>query len=92
MVDRREDECSGQTFLVWLLQSVVEGAEPSLEGLDNTVLPVLRALRDQTIGVGGEEVVVVAEIEPLRIPLGLVGRQPNGDVLSRLFCLAHLLD
>ena len=49
-------------------------------------------LRDQPPGVGEEEVVIVAEIEPLGVPLGVVGRQPSGDVLSRLFYPARLLD
>jgi len=92
MVDRREDERGGKTFLVQLLQSVEEGAEPRLESLDDAVVLVLRVLRDQTSGVGGEEVVVVVEVEPLRVLLGVVGRQPNGDVLSRLLRVARLLD
>jgi len=91
MVDRRENKCGGQT-LAQLLQSVEKGAKPGLESLDDAVVPVLRALRDQPPGVGGEEVVVIAEIEPLRIPLGVVGCQPNVDVLSRLLRVAHLLD
>jgi len=54
-----------------------EGTEPSLESLDDAIVPVLWALRDQPPGVGGEEVVLVAEVEPLRVPLGVVGRQPK---------------
>ena len=92
MVDRREDERGGKTFLAQLLQSVEEGAEPRLESLDDAVVLVLRVLRDQPSGVGGEEVIVVVEVEPLRVLLGVVGRQPNGDVLSRLLRVARLLD
>ena len=91
MVDRRENERGGQTFLAQRLHDVVDGAEPRLKGLDDVVVPVLRALRDQAPGVGREEVVVVMEVEPLGIPLGVVRRQPNRDVLSRLLRLACLL-
>jgi len=73
MVDHRENEHGGQIFLAQLLQSVEEGAEPGLENLDDTIIPVLWALRDQPPGVGGEGVVVVAEVELLRVPLGVVG-------------------
>ena len=38
-----------------------------------------------------EKVVVVAEVEPLGVPLGMIGRQPNGDVLPRLLRLARLM-
>ena len=91
MVDRRENERGGQTFLAQRLHDVVDGAEPRLKGLDDVVVPVLRALRDQAPGVGREEVVVVMEVEPWGIPLGVVRRQPNRDVLSRLLRLACLL-
>jgi len=33
-------------------------------GLDDTIPPVVRALRDQASGVGGEEVVVILQVEP----------------------------
>jgi hypothetical protein len=89
MVDHRENERGGQTFLTQLFQSVEEGAKPGQESLDHAIVPVLRVLRDQPPGVGGEEVVVVVEVEPLRVPLGMVGCQPNGDVLSRLLHLAR---
>ena len=48
-------------------------------------------LRDQPPGIGGEEVVVIAEVEPLRVPLGVIGCQPDGDVLLRLLRLAYLV-
>ena len=92
MVDRRENKCSGQTLLAQSLQSVEEGAKPGLESLHDVVVPIMRALRDQPLGVGRKEAIIVAEIEPLRIPLGVVGRQPSRDVLSRLFRVARLLD
>jgi len=91
MMDSRENKCSGQTFLTQRLQDVEDGAESRLKGLDNAVVPVLRALRDQASNVGREEVIVVAEVEPLGIPFGVVRRQPNLDVLSRFLCLAGLL-
>jgi hypothetical protein len=40
--------------------------------LDDAVLPVLRALLDTSTVVGGEEAVVVVEIEPLRVPLSVI--------------------
>ena len=91
MVDRQENERGSQTFLVQRLQGVEEGADPGLEGLDDAIIPVLRALRDQPPGIGGEKVVIVAEVEALGVPLGMVGRQPNGDVLPRLLRLDRLL-
>ena len=44
MVDRRENERGGQTFLVQRLRGVEEGAELRLKGLDDAVAPVLWAL------------------------------------------------
>jgi len=46
MVDRRENECSGQAFLAQLLQGVEKGLEPGLESLDDAIVQVLWALRD----------------------------------------------
>jgi len=88
MVDRRENEHGGQTFLAQRLQGVKEGAESGLKGLYDAIIPVLQALRDQPPNIGREKVVVVVEVEPLGVPLGVVGRQPNRDVLSRLLRLA----
>ena len=68
-----------------------EGTELGQESLDDAKVLVLQALGDQPPGVGGEEVIVVAEVEPLRVPLGMVRRQPNGDVLSRLLRVARFL-
>jgi len=51
----------------------------------------IRALPDQPPGVGWEEVIIIAEIKPLSVPLGMVGREPSGDVLLRLFYAARLL-
>jgi hypothetical protein len=48
------EQVGGQTLLAQLLQSVEKGAEPGLESLDNEVVPVLWALRDELPGVGGE--------------------------------------
>jgi len=59
-------------------------------GLDDTIPPVVRTLRDQAPGVGGEEVVVVPQVEPLGVPPGMVRRQPHRDVLSRLLRLVGL--
>ena len=91
MVDSRENECGGQTFLAQRLQGVEDGAEPQLEGLDNAVVLVVRTLRDQMPRVVREEVIVVSKVEPLGVPLGVVQRQPDWDVLSRLHRLACLL-
>jgi hypothetical protein len=44
MVDRRENERSGQTFIAQRLHGVEDGAELRLKGLDVTVVPVLWAL------------------------------------------------
>ena len=63
-----------------------------MESLDDAIIPVLRALRDQLPSVGEKEIIVVAGVEPLRVPRGVVGHQPNGDVLSRLLRVACLLD
>jgi len=41
MVDRRENERGGQTFLAQLLQSVEKGAKLGLKSLDDTIIPVL---------------------------------------------------
>ena len=92
MVDHRENECGGQTLLTQSPQSIKKGAKPGLESLDDAIVPIVRMLRDQPPGVGGEEAIIIAEIKPLRVPLGMIGRQPSGDVLSRLFHVAHLLD
>ena len=91
-MDRRENEHGGQAFLAQRLYGIEEGVESGLEGLDDAIIPVLWALGNQLPGVGREEVIVVAEVKPLRVPLGVVGRQPNGDVLSRLLRVARLLD
>jgi hypothetical protein len=72
MVDRRENECGGQALLMQSLQSVKKGAKLGLESLDDVVVPIVRALRDQPPGVDGEEAVIIAEIKPLRVPLGMV--------------------
>jgi hypothetical protein len=92
MVDHRENKCGGQTLLVQSPQSIKKGAKSGLDSLDDVVVPIVRVLHDQPPGVGGEEAVIVAEIKPLRVPLGMIGRQPSGDVLSRLFHVARLLD
>ena len=44
MVDHRENERGGQTFLAQRLPGVEEGAEPGLKGLDDTIILVIRAL------------------------------------------------
>ena len=61
-------------------------------GLDDAVLPIFSSIPDESPGVGGEESIVIAEIEPLRVPLGVVRRQPSRDILSRLIRAPHLLD
>ena len=85
-----KDERSGQAFPAKFLQGVEDRVEPWLEGLDDTVVPVFRALRDQAPGVVGEEVVVVLQAEPLGIPPDMVRRQPHRDVLSGHLRLAGL--
>ena len=55
----RKNESGRQALLTQLLQGVENGVGPRLVGLDNAVPLVVRALRDQAPGVGGEEVVVV---------------------------------
>ena len=85
-----KDECSGQAFPAKFLQDVEDRAEPQLEGLDDAVVLVFRALRDQAPGVVGEEVAVVPQVEPLGVPPSLVRRQPHRDVLSGLLFLASL--
>jgi len=72
MVDHQEDEGGSQTFLPQMLQSLEKGAEPSLVGLDDAVVLVVRALLDQPPSVVGEEAVVIVQVEPLRIPLGVI--------------------
>jgi hypothetical protein len=52
--------------------------------LDHAILPIVGALLDKTPGVGREEAIVVADVEPLGISVGVIRRQPNGDVFSRL--------
>ena len=91
MVDRRENRRGGQTSFTQCLQSVEEGAESRLKGLDDAIIPILWVLRDQPPGISREKVTVVAEVEPLGVPLGVVRRQPDRDVLSRLLSLACLL-
>jgi len=59
MMYGRKDERGHQALLTQLLQGVENGVEPRLVSLDNAVPPVVRALRDQAPGVGGEEVVGV---------------------------------
>jgi len=54
-----KDERGHQALLTQLLQGVENGVEPRLVGLDNAVPLVVRTLRDQAPGVGGDEVVVV---------------------------------
>ena len=58
--------------------------------LDDAIRPVVWALRGQTARVGGEETVVVSQIEPLGVPPSMVRRQPHRDVLARPFRLLHL--
>ena len=74
MMDGREDEGGGQTFLAKLLQGVEEGVEPRLMSLDDAVRLVRWTLQDQTARVGRQEVVVVPQVEPLGVPAGVVGR------------------
>ena len=71
-MDGPEDERSGQAFLVQLLQGIEDGAEPRLMSLDDTIFPVIWTLRNQAPGVGGEEVVVVPQVEPLGVPPGVI--------------------
>ena len=58
---------------------------------DDAVLPVLVVLPNKSTGVGEEEVVVVAKVEPLRVPLSMIRGQPSGDVLSRLLRMPRLV-
>jgi hypothetical protein len=41
-------------------------------------------------GVGWEEAFIVAKIEPLSVPLGMICHQPSWDVLVGLPTLTHL--
>jgi hypothetical protein len=91
MVDRRVNERGGQTSLMQRLQGIEEWVETGLKGLDDATILVFRALQDQPPGIGGEKIIVVVEVDPLRVPLGMVGCQPDRDVLSRLLRLPHLL-
>jgi len=86
----RKNESSCQAFLAQLLQGVKEGVDPRLVGLDDAILPVIRMLRDQTPGIGREEVIVVPQVEPLGVPPDMVRRQSHWDVLARLLRLAGL--
>ena len=72
MMDGREDESGGQAFQAQLLHGIKERVEPRLVLLDDAVCPVVRALCNQTIGVSREETVVVPQVEPLRVPPGVV--------------------
>ena len=47
-------------------------------GLDDTILLVVRALRDQAPSVGGEEVVVVPQVEPLGVHPAWFDVNPTG--------------
>jgi hypothetical protein len=85
-----KNECGRQTLLTQLLQGIEDGVEPRLVGLDNTVPPVVRALRDQVPGVGREEVIVVSQVELLGVPPGVVRRQPHRDILTWFLRLASL--
>ena len=60
--------------------------------LDHTIIPVVGARLDEPPGVGGEESVIVVEVEQLRIPLGVIRHQPGGDVLSRLIRAPRILN
>lgn len=40
--------------------------------LDHAIIPVVGARRDEPPGVGGEEAIIVPQIEPLRVPLGVI--------------------
>jgi len=42
MVDRRENESGGQALITQLLQSIEKGVKPSLESLDDAVVPIIR--------------------------------------------------
>jgi len=55
-----------------MLQGIEERAQPRLVALDDSIFPILRTLPDEPSGVGGEEAVVVAEVEPLGVPLGMI--------------------
>jgi hypothetical protein len=55
-----------------MLQGIEKGAQSRLVVLDDAVLPVLGALLDKSSGVGGEWAIVVVEVEPLRVPLGMI--------------------
>ena len=78
VVDNREDERGGQTFLAQLLQGVEDGAELRLKDLDDAIVPMVCTLRDQAPSVVGEEVIVVSQIEPLGVPPGVVRVSPTG--------------
>ena len=72
IVDCGEDEGGGQTFLAQTIQSIENETEPCLVCLDDTIVLVVGALLDQPLGVVGEEPIIAAQVEPLRIPLGMI--------------------
>ena len=72
MVDGRKDERGGQAFLAQILRGVEDESELRLVGLDDAIFLVVRTLRNQALGVGGEEVVVVPQVEPLEVLPGVV--------------------
>lgn len=48
----------------------------------HTVPPMLRSRRDEPSGVGWKEPLIVAQVEPLRVPVSMIRHQPSGDVLA----------
>jgi len=61
-------------------------------GLDDTVILIVETLLDQLPSVGREEAIIVAQVGPLRVPLGVIRHQPSGNILLRLVRVSHLLD
>lgn len=51
-----------------------------------------RGRHNELPGVGGEEAIIVAQVEPPRVPLSMIRHQPIGDVLTWLLQASRLLD
>jgi hypothetical protein len=72
MMDRRKDEGRCQTLLTQTPQVTEERTQPGMVVFYHAVILVVGARLDEPSGVGGEEIVVVSEIKPLRVPLGVI--------------------
>ena len=51
--------------------------------LDHPILPAVGAFLDDPPGIGVEEAIIITEVEPLGIPLGMIRHQPTMGMYSQ---------